>query len=152
LKNWVKFGRAKYLQRSSSISSFKLTRMVTTEVSQLSRECSTWLEQLRAQREKLTANKTRLRSLCGPATTPDVCTEIEHLDNQFHIQLINIHDLKHEIKKHEHKIAQERKVTDGLVSDDSLVRHESLFDDYQRLGNTLHEIGQEFEYFVRQAK
>jgi DNA-binding GntR family transcriptional regulator len=92
----------------------------------------------------------KLRVLSGKQINPDVLTEIEHLDNQFHIQLINIHDLKQLIKMHDRKILEEREISDGLVSDVTLRHHENLFDDYQRLENTLHGIRQEFEYFVRQ--
>ncbi|HMF73007.1 MAG TPA: hypothetical protein VK616_16120 [Flavitalea sp.] len=124
--------------------------MVLTEVSQLSKECNTWRNELRRHREKLNQNKMKLRVLSGKQTNPDVLTEIEHLDNQFHIQLINIHDLKQSIKIHDRQILEEREVLEGLVTDARVRYHENLFDDYQRLESTLHGIRQEFEFFVRQ--
>jgi hypothetical protein len=78
-----------------------------------------------------------------------VLLEIEHLDNQFHIQLINIHDLKQAIKKHLQKIGYERTYNNGTLSDDTLARHEYLYDEYQRLETTLHIISREIERFVK---
>ncbi|MET0300154.1 MAG: hypothetical protein ABW036_10345 [Flavitalea sp.] len=125
--------------------------MVITEVSTLSRECNSWREELRNQRDRLTGAKLKLRDLSANQTNPDILTEIEHLDNQFHIQLINVHDLKQSIKKHDKRIQDERAISDGLVTDDTLAYNENLFDDFQRLEHTLHGIRQEFDYFVRHA-
>src|SRR5687768_11702180 len=115
--------------------------MVLTEVSQLSKECNTWRNELRRHREKLSQNKMKLRVLSGRQTHPDVLTEIEHLDNQFHIQLINIHDLKQSIKIHDRMILEDREASDARLK-----HHENLFDDYQRLESTLLGIKQEFEF------
>jgi hypothetical protein len=126
--------------------------MVTTEVSQLTRECQTWREELRTQRDKINECKLRLRQLAGRQTHPDVLTEVEHLDNQFHIQLINIHDLKQSIKIHDRRLLLESQEKKDQVTDQLLAEHENLFDDFQRLENTLHSIRQEFDYFARQAR
>lgn len=73
---------------------------------------------------------------------------MEHLDNQLHIQLINIHDLKQNIKAHDKKLHVEMHNADGKISDDSLADHENLYDDYQSLEHRLHDLKQEFEYFA----
>ena len=126
--------------------------MVTTEVSQLSRECNAWREELRSHRHQFNQLKNKLREISGTQTHVDVLREIEHLDNQFHIQLINIHDLKQTIKIHDRKMAMEKEEQNGNISDNTLAQHETLFDDFQRLEHTLHEIKQEFDYFVRQTR
>ena len=51
-------------------------------------------------RKKLNELKTELYYFAPGKTDYDVLLGIEHYHNQFHIQLINIHDLKHEIKYH----------------------------------------------------
>jgi uncharacterized protein (DUF2249 family) len=126
--------------------------MVTTEVSQLSKECNAWREELRSHRHQFNQLKNSLREIAGRQTHADVLREIEHLDNQFHIQLINIHDLKHCIKIHDRKMNTELAENKSQVSDETLSEHENLFDDFQRLEHTLHEIKQEFDYFVRQTR
>ena len=63
-------------------------------------ECNKWYDQLAQYRQKLNTLKTELYFFAPGKTDHDVLMEIEHYHNQFHIQLINIHDLKHEIRHH----------------------------------------------------
>lgn len=126
--------------------------MISTEISQLNRECTAWRNELRNHRNILNDYQQELRKVCEPGITNDTLIEVGHFENQFHIQLINIHDLRQSLKRHDRKIAEERNASGGLVSDDTLNEHENLFDDYQRLENTLHEIRQQFNLFLRQAK
>ena len=121
--------------------------MVTTEVAQLSKECNAWRETLRSYRDEFGQLKNRLMDLAARQTHRDVLLEIEHLDNQFHIQLINIHDLKKAIKNHQLRIQSEMAATKGQVTDETATDHENLYDDYLRLENTLQLIMQEFADF-----
>jgi hypothetical protein len=121
--------------------------MVTTEVAQLSKECNAWRETLRSFKDEFGKFKNRLQDLAGRQTQRDVLLEVEHLDNQFHIQLINIHDLKQSIKIHQRQIDAGMAANNGTVSDEILAQHENLFDDYQQLENTLQELRQEFSHF-----
>ena len=124
--------------------------VTTTEVGQLAGECTLWLDTLRSFRNKFQNHKSVLLDVAADQTQRDVLLEIEHLDNQFHIQLINIHDLKQAIKKHMQRIGLERvNNNNGHLSDDVLARHEYLYDEYQRLDTTLHIISREFERFVK---
>ena len=66
-------------------------------------DCRHWQEQLALYREKINKLKTALYLFAPGKTDNTVLTEIEHFHNQFHIQLINIHDLKHEIRNHLHE-------------------------------------------------
>lgn len=63
-------------------------------------ECKQWYSVLSSYREKLNKLKTELYFFAPGKTAFDTVTGIEHYHNQFHIQLINIHDLKHEIRFH----------------------------------------------------
>ena len=65
--------------------------MVQTDISQLSGECSTWRANLRSYREEFTQDKVRLQQAAGHTLPKDRMQDVEHLQNQFHIQLINIH-------------------------------------------------------------
>ena len=121
--------------------------MVTTEIAQLSRECNAWRETLRSYRDEFGQLKNRLQDLAGHQTNRDVLLEIEHLDNQFHIQLINIHDLKRAIKNHQHRIDSEMADNQGQLTDETTTDHEIIYDNYLRLESTLQEIMQEFADF-----
>jgi hypothetical protein len=123
--------------------------MVTTDIAQLSRECNAWRETLRSYRDDFGQLKNRLQDLAGHQTNRDILLEIEHLDNQFHIQLINIHDLKQAIKNHQRKLTTEMAETQkGPLTDDATTDHEKLYNDYQQLESTLSEVKQEFSHFA----
>ena len=66
-------------------------------------ECKSWHSTLVSYREKIHNLKNELYYFAPGKTDHEVLTGIEHFHNQFHIQLINIHDLKHEIKHHVHE-------------------------------------------------
>lgn len=63
-------------------------------------ECNEWYDILASKREKLNTFKTELYFFAPGKTDKDVLVGIEHYHNQFHIQLINVHDLKHEIRNY----------------------------------------------------
>lgn len=122
--------------------------MVTTDVAQLAGECNAWRDTLRSRRNEFTHLKVRLQEVAGRQTHRDVLLEVEHLYNQFHIQLINIHDLKQSIKAHERKVRMESTSPEGQVMDETLAEHENLFDSFQHLELTLQEVSDEFDQFV----
>ena len=121
--------------------------MVTTDVAQLVGECNAWRDTLRSRRNEFTHLKTRLQDVVGKQTHKDVLLEVEHLYNQFHIQLINIHDLKQSIKAHERKVRMESTSPEGQVRDETLAEHENLFDSFQHLEHHLQEVSDEFDHF-----
>ena len=125
--------------------------MVTTDVAQYSRECNAWRETLRSFRDEFSQFRNRLQEIAGRQTQRDVLLEVEHLHNQFHIQLINIHDLKHAIKAHERQLSQNLALSNGQISDETIAQHENLYDEYQSLENTLQDLRQEFAHFTRTA-
>ena len=122
--------------------------MVTTEVAQLSKECNAWRETLRSYRDEFGQLKHRLQEVAGRQFNKEVLTEIEHLDNQFHIQLINIHDLKQAIKIHDRTIHAEMAGNNGQLTDETVTLHENLYDDYQQLEHTLQDVRNEFAVFI----
>jgi hypothetical protein len=126
--------------------------MVTTDVAQLSRECNAWRETLRSYRDQFGSLKTRLQEVAGRQTVREDLLEVEHLDNQIHIQLINIHDLKQAIKIHSRKVDYEMADAPSRhLEEDTITSHESLYDEYQNLENTLQDLRHEFENFIHRA-
>ena len=120
--------------------------MVQTEVSQLSAECQEWRQILRNYRDEFQTSKRSLEEICRKDLNKDQLVSIEHFDNQFHIQLINIHDLKHTVKIHERKIEIES--SSGDVSDDTYKMHEELLSEFLSLENSLQELRAEFGNFI----
>lgn len=122
--------------------------MVQVDISQLTRECNGWRENLRSFREEFTQNETKLRQVAGQSLSKEQLHNVEHLHNQFHIQLINIHDLKQSIKVHDRKMNFEMAAFNGTANEDTLSRHESLHDEYQALEQTLTDLRTEFNDFL----
>jgi hypothetical protein len=120
--------------------------MVQTEVSQLSAECQEWRQILRNYRDEFQQSKRSLQEICRKDLSKDQLMSIEHFDNQFHIQLINIHDVKHTIKSHERTIEIES--SSGDVSDDTYKAHEELLNEFLSLENSFQELRNEFGNFI----
>lgn len=122
--------------------------MVQVDISQLTQECNGWREQLRSYREEFTQDETRLRKAAGQPLSKDQLQQVEHLHNQFHIQLINIHDLKQSIKAHDRKMNFEMALFNGSANEDTLTRHEQLHESFQNLEHTLSDLRTEFSRFL----
>ena len=122
--------------------------MVQVDISQLSSECNAWREQLRQLREEFTADETRLQKVANQTLSKEQLQDVEHLHNQFHIQLINIHDLKQAIKAHDRKMNFEKAAFNGSVNEDSFTRHENLLEEYQALQQTLQDLRNKFNGFL----
>lgn len=125
--------------------------MVQTDVSQLSGECNTWRETLRSYRDELCQDKDRLQQVANHPLNKDQLQELEHLQNQLHIQLINIHDLKQSIKVHDRKINLEPAMQNGQLHEEVLAEHEDLHDQYEMMGQTLGDLRGEFENFLEKT-
>ncbi len=125
--------------------------MVQVDISQLSGECNAWREKLRQHRDVITRNETQLQQITRQPLSKEQLQDVEHLHNQFHIQLINIHDLKQSIKTHDRKMNFERVAFNGYVNEDSLARHEALMEEFQSLEQTLSDLRDEFDGFLKRA-
>lgn len=124
--------------------------MVQTDISQIAAECTDWRQVLRNYRHEFTQSKKDLESLCRSRLSKDQLLYIEHFSNQFHIQLINIHDLKKDIKTHERQVQSETEEKENL-SEETLNRHEALYDQFSRMEMTLLDLRTEFQQFSNQA-
>lgn len=123
--------------------------MVTTDIAQLTEECNTWRAKMRQYREEFTNLKNQLRQMALKATGRDQLQDVEHYENQFHIQLINIHDLKHSIKVHDFKTTQAQAENNGRINHTMLAEHQHLYSEYERLQRLLEDIKERFTQFIR---
>ena len=121
--------------------------MVQTEISQLTAECSDWRQILRNYREEFHGYEKALQDTCKKTLHRDHLQDVEHFQNQFDIQLKNIHDLKQLVKTHERKVQFESSGSENL-KDETYAEHESLLNDFLHLENTLQEVRNEFNNFI----
>lgn len=120
--------------------------MVQTDISQLSAEAADWRQILRNYRDEFADCKRSLQEMCRRHLSKNQLQEIEHFDNQFHIQLINIHDVKQHIKGHERKLRAELANGDH-IEESTFTEHERLLDEFLTLENTLQELRNDFRKF-----
>ena len=125
--------------------------MVTADISQLSGECNTWRESLRSYRDEINQLKHRLQQAASQTLSKDQLQDVEHYHNQFHIQLINVHDLKQSIKAHDRRVNFEMSAHKGQISEDTAAEHEHLLEEYQTLDNTLQSLREEFSSFINRT-
>jgi hypothetical protein len=116
--------------------------MVQTDISQLATECTEWRQILRNYREEFQNCEKALLEMCKRSLTKNHLTQVEHFQNQFDIQLKNIHDLKLTIKSHERKVQLE------TAGDEVFADHERLLIEFIGLENTLQELREEFKNFI----
>jgi len=121
--------------------------MVQTDVSQLTTECNEWLQILRNYREEFQTSKKSLQEICGKSLSKKQLLDVEHFDNQFHIQLINIHDVKQKIKSHDRKIEMGSSDREN-ISEETYTQHEELLNEFLGLENMLQELRIEFNNFI----
>jgi hypothetical protein len=69
-------------------------------------ESMKWYKTLVSYREKLNELKENLYYFSPGRTDLDAKVGIDHFHNQFHIQLVNIHDLKHDLKIHKQVVSK----------------------------------------------
>jgi len=125
--------------------------MVTVDISQLSGECNTWRDSLRSCRDDLNQLKKQLQQTAAQNLTRDQLHDVEHYHNQFHIQLINVHDLKQSIKSHDRRVQFETSANSGQLAEDTIAEHERLFEEFQSLDSTIKNLREEFGNFIHRT-
>lgn len=74
--------------------------LTATQHQELLEEAHQWIDVLKSYASSIHDLRSQLYKWAAGKTDHDTLLQIEHFHNQFHIQLINIHDLKHSIRHH----------------------------------------------------
>ena len=115
--------------------------LTETQHQQLLEEAKRWIDHLATYVQTINDFKNKFYKWAAGKTDHDVLVQIEHFHNQFHIQLINLHDLKHSIRIHM------RAVT--LSPDtDHTPQHQQLEDQYNFLIHDLDDLKADFTEFI----
>jgi hypothetical protein len=105
-------------------------------------DCKTWLESLKSRKVHINHLRNELYKAAAGKTDMEYLKEVEHYHNLFHIQQINIHDLKHKIKSH---IAEaERHPNFGHK-----IPHHNLEIQYNFLIKDIDQLSKDFLLFVK---
>lgn len=115
--------------------------LTETQPQQLLDEANTWIGNLVTYVAAINEMKSKFYKWAAGKTNHDVLIQIEHFHNQFHIQLINLHDIKHSIRLH----MQEVKLN---TDTDHSGKHQHLEEQYNFLIKDLDHLKAEFTAFI----
>jgi superoxide dismutase len=115
--------------------------LIETQHQQLLDEAKKWKDHLRTYVDHINELKSKFYKWAAGKSDRDVLIQIERYHNQFHIQQINLHDLKHSIRLH----MQEFKLNPDA---DHAGKHQQLEDEYHFLINDLENLQTDFAAFI----
>ena len=115
--------------------------LTETQPQQLLAESRNWISHLATYVEGINGLKTQFYKWAAGKTNREEMLQIEHFHNQFHIQLINLHDLKHAIRQHIREV-------EFAKDADHTEKHMQLEDQYNFLVKDLDNLKTEFTTFV----
>ena len=101
-------------------------------------DCHQWIENLRQHRETINHLRNELYTAAAGKTDHDFLKEVEHYHNQFHIQQINIHDLKHEIRHHIAEAEHHPNFGHRIPHHQIELKYNSLIADIDKLADEFH--------------
>ena len=122
--------------------------MVLEEISQLIEDCNVKRDVLVEHRDKINSLQKELLKFAAMRLPKEDLTDLEHYQNQFHIQLINIHDLRHDIKFLQQRLKTELHVHED-VSETVIQKHQELMGQFDTLEGLLKNVEEEFGEFLK---
>ena len=115
--------------------------LTATQNQELIDEAHQWVDVLKSYATSINDLKSQLYKWAAGKTNHDTLLQIEHFHNQFHIQLINIHDLKHAIRHH----IKEVHLTPNFGH---RIPHLKTKDEFKNLLNDLDQLKNDFHQFI----
>src|SRR5450432_505077 len=115
--------------------------LIETQHQQLLDEAKKWKDHIRTYVDSINELKNKFYKWAAGKSDRDVLIQIERYHNQFHIQQINLHDLKHSIRLH----MQECKLNPDA---DHVEKHKQLAEQFDFLINDLDHLKASFTAFI----
>jgi phosphoenolpyruvate carboxylase len=125
--------------------------MKKVNISHVSNQHNYWLRSLNFYKTEISILKGILTEIAGKNSGTDVLKEVEHFENQFKIQNINIDRLSHEIHVNIDGISKQAQQHNAGYIDESLqVTHIALGERFENEEKIIHEIIRTFRKFAEQ--
>ncbi len=115
--------------------------LTETQQQPLLTEANVWIEKLVPYVHNINDLKNKFYKWAAGKSNHDVLVQIEHYHNQFHIQLINLHDLKHAIRLH-------MKEVNFNTNTDHSANHAQLDEQFNFLVKDLDQLIADFNKFI----
>ena len=115
--------------------------MKKVNISHVSNQHNYWLRSLNFYKTEISILKGILTEIAGKNSGTDVLKEVEHFENQFKIQNINIDRLSHEIHVNIDGISKQAQQHNAGYIDEALqVTHIALGERFENEEKIIHEI------------
>ena len=115
--------------------------LVETQQQVLLDEARQWISNLVTYIANINDMKGKLYKWVTGKSDHDELVQIERYHNQFHIQLINLHDIKHSIKLHMKELQLN-------PDEDHTAKHQHLEEQYEFMINDLDNLKNDFMAFI----
>lgn len=109
---------------------------------------SIWLKELVFYDEELDTLEKRLLEIVQKNNGKEVMADVEHFQNQFVIQRINIDQLQHDIRKHDGNVAAEAQAHAGKMKSVEVSEHDKLKEQVETFGKLFNELRHEYNKFL----
>jgi len=119
------------------------------KIASMSNEHTTWLSALDFYKQDLSTLRNRLTEIAGKYTDKAISGEIEHFENQFKVQSVNIDILHHNINENLSATAvQVQNNTAGYIDDELLKKHAMHQEMFAGLEKTINDLRHDFNHFA----
>jgi hypothetical protein len=123
--------------------------MKKVNISHVNNEHNRWLRGLNFYKTEIGILKSMLTEVAGKNTANDVMKEVEHFENQFKIQTINIDQLSHDIHINLSNIGRQAQASSaGYIDGELLVEHTALGEKYETEEGIITELTRSFRKFA----
>ncbi len=125
-----------------------MSSKVNYHFSHVANEHREWLRGIEFYQYEIDVLKKRLAEVSQDYTQSEVKAQVEHFENQFHIQLNNLSELKGYVKKHERHIDKDIEDHAQHLSKETLEEHDQTRDKYYSLERVINQLRHEFNVFL----
>jgi len=106
-----------------------------------------WIRSLDFYKMEIGILKNRLTEIGGKNSNEEVSTGLEHFENQFLIQQVNMDALKAAIHEHIHEMSVQAAASQGHVDSSYRDQHAQLHEKYELQEKVVNDLRQEFNRF-----
>lgn len=123
--------------------------MTRVNIANVNSAHGSWLHSLNFYKTELSILRVVLTEIAGKNTSAGIRKEIEHFENQFRVQSVNIDRLAYDIHTNIHKISEEAQAAHaGYIESALLTQHNALGAAYGQLEKVLTALVQDFRKFA----
>jgi hypothetical protein len=107
-----------------------------------------WLKAIDFYNNELAILENRLAEIISKNTGLDAMAGAEHFQNQFIVQRNNIDELRHSIREHDHKAAEDAYAHAGHIHSELVSEHAEVKESYASFEKVMKELRSEFNDYL----